>query len=64
MTLGIFGTSDNLEILIIWHLRTVIAGVGNFAFYQKKALSVKQVDLRDMFKKHLECLYINWCGIT
>jgi len=24
---------------------------GSFAFYQKKALQVKQADLRDMFKK-------------
>jgi hypothetical protein len=38
-------TSDNSEILIIWHLGRVVARLGSFAFYQKKASSLKQEDL-------------------
>jgi hypothetical protein len=42
MTFGTFRTSDNLEILIInLAFEESNPRIGNFAFYQKKALSVK-----------------------
>jgi len=45
-------TSDNLEILIMRHLRRVVPRLlFTFAFYQIKASSVKQADLGAMFKK-------------
>jgi hypothetical protein len=51
-------TSDNLEILIIWHLRRVVPRLlFTFAFYQIKASSVKQTDLRAMFKKASKCVH-------
>jgi hypothetical protein len=41
-----------LEILIIWHLKRVVPRPKVFLFMtQKKPLSQKQADLRDMFKK-------------
>ena len=40
-------SSDNLEFVVTQHLRKVVL----VTFYQKKCLLVKQVDLRDMFKK-------------
>jgi hypothetical protein len=32
-------------------LQGIVPKTGSFAFYQKKALQVKQADLRDIFKK-------------
>jgi len=32
-------------------LQEIVPKTGSFAFYQKKALQVKQADLRDIFKK-------------
>ena len=40
-------SSDNLEFVITQYLRKAIL----VTFYQKKCSLVKQVDLRDMFKK-------------
>jgi hypothetical protein len=44
-------TSDNLEILTVWHMRRVAPGLEVLVFTRIKVLSVKQADLRDMFKK-------------
>jgi hypothetical protein len=44
-------TSSNSEILIIWYVEESSPKTGSLAFYQKKASSVKQGDVRDMFKK-------------
>jgi hypothetical protein len=41
----------NLEVLIIRHLRRVLPRPEIFLFIRKKALSLKQADLRGMFKK-------------
>jgi hypothetical protein len=43
--------SSNLEILIILHSRRVVPRPEILIFLKKKTLSMKQVDLRDMFKK-------------
>ena len=43
--------SDNLEILIIQHLRRVVQRLGVLLFTRKKGYSMKQADLRDVFKK-------------
>jgi hypothetical protein len=51
--------SDNLEILIIWHLRRVVLKTGCFALYQKKASLLTQADLRDIFKKAYRSVCIN-----
>jgi len=51
--------SENMEILIIWYLSRTCS------FHQKRASSVKQTDLRNMFKKGLKvCRYINHCAIS
>jgi len=45
-------TSNNLEILLMRHLRRVVPRLlFTFAFYQIKASSVKQADLGAKFKK-------------
>jgi hypothetical protein len=43
--------SDNREIPIIQHLRRVVPRLGVLLFTRKKGYSVKQADLRDVFKK-------------
>jgi hypothetical protein len=43
--------SDNLEILIIQNLRSLIPRPEVLLFYQKRSSSMKQAHLRDMFKK-------------
>jgi hypothetical protein len=42
--------SDNPEVLIIWHVANVVSRLEVLLFTRKK-LSVKQADLRDMFKQ-------------
>jgi hypothetical protein len=41
--------SENMEILIIWYLSS--PKPETCSFYQKKASSVKQADLKNTFKK-------------
>jgi hypothetical protein len=43
--------SDNLEILIIQHLRRAVPRSRVLLFTRKKGYSMKQADHRDMFKK-------------
>lgn len=49
--------SDNMEILMIWHLR-VVSRPDVLHFYQKKALPMKLADLGDMLKKAFTSGYI------
>jgi hypothetical protein len=42
--------SENMEILIIWHLR-MVSRPGVLHFYQKIALPIKLADLIDMLKR-------------
>jgi hypothetical protein len=43
-------TSNNSEILIIQHMRKIVLRPEMFLFTRKKASSMKQADLRNMFK--------------
>ena len=54
-------TYDKSEIMIIRHLR-LVPKWESLLFRIKKAPSIKQADLWDMFKGHQERLYINCCG--
>jgi hypothetical protein len=49
--------SDNMEILIICHLRIVLR-LGVLHFYQKIALPIKLADLSDMLKKAFKSVRI------
>jgi hypothetical protein len=42
---------DNLEILIIWHLRRVVPRLEVLLFTTKKCLLMKEADLRHIIKK-------------
>jgi len=44
-------TSDKSEIMIIQHLRRGVPKWESLLFRSKKAPSIKQADLRDMFKR-------------
>jgi hypothetical protein len=44
-------TSDKSEIMIIRHLRRAVPKWENSLFRSEKAPSIKQADLRDMFKR-------------
>jgi hypothetical protein len=44
-------TSNSLEILKVQHYRRVVPRMDVLIFYKQKASSIKQIDLRDMFKK-------------
>jgi len=49
--------SDNVEILIIWHLR-VVSRLGVLHFDQKITLPMKLADLSDMLKKAFKSVCI------
>ena len=49
-------TSSNSEILIIRPFRRVVPRLEVLLFIRKKALSMKQADLRDMFIKACRCV--------
>ena len=57
--------SAGAEIRIIRHVRSVVPRLEGSFLYQKKASSVKQADLRDMFRKTSKSVCTsNRCGIS
>lgn len=57
-------TPDNLQTLIIHHFKESVPKIGSFALCQKEAASMKQEDLRDTFKKHLQECGMLWYLMT